>query len=193
MSRTNIPRTAHPVQSDTPFALLCPIIECGSLGILLSMLPLSSTVLLMPINRRDAVMGSIDTRLAVQVTARIADERDGPAILTATFIAAACTTLGGHGTLFVPCEERAKDAASILSRARALQGELLACLMTCLDEHPNVARARHPARYRIPDEWVWHPASLDGSGISFHMDHWTYPQPQADAAAPYEPSLDSLA
>jgi len=184
--RTPRPQSARPVQGEATIALPYPIIECGSLGIVLSMLPARSTVLLMPINRRDAAMGSIDTRLAVQVTARIEDARDGPAILTATFIAAACTTLGGHGTLFVPCAERAKDAAYILSRARALQGELLACLMSCLDEHPNVARARHPARYALPDEWVWRPASLEGCGIRFQMGHWTYPQPQPDDTAPYE-------
>jgi len=189
MTRTNIPQNARRVQSDTLFALSSPIIECGNLGILLSMLPMYSTVLLMPINRRDAVMSNIDTRVAVQVTARVEDARDGPAILTATFIAAVCTTFGGHGSLFVPCEERATDAAYILSRARDLQSELLVCLVACLDKHPSVARVQHPARYRIPDEWVWHPALLDGSGISFHMGHWTYPQPQSDTAATYEPSL----
>lgn len=185
---------AHPfagVQRDAAFVLPLPIIECGSMSIVLDMLPAYATVLLMPTLRRDAVLSRIDVRLAVQVTARIEDERDGPAILTATFLAAAYTGGSpGKATLFLPEEERAKPAGYIESRASDLQGELLTCLLDCLSAHPHVRDVRHPARYGVPHEWVWHPASLDGSGISFDRGHWTRPVPQPDApATPYDVSL----
>lgn len=188
MSRTIVPQNARSVQRDAAFVLPHPIIECGSLGIVLDMLPRYSTVLLMPVERRDAVLSRIDTRLAVQVTARIEDERDGsPAILTATFLAAAY--IGGSpgkATLFLPGEERAQDAAYIQQRASDLHGELLACLLDCFDAHPHVRDVRHPARYAVPHEWLWHPASLDGSGIMYIKGHWTRPVPQPDAVVtPY--------
>jgi hypothetical protein len=164
-------------------ALPCPIIECGSLGILLSMLPACSTVLLMPISRREGMMGSIKTTTAVQVTACIAQERGSQAILPATCVAAACSTVGGRGSLLWPCEERAKPAEFLWQRVTTLQAELLHCLTRALEAQPAVACVESPARYRIPDEWLWsHPASLDGSGIHFDEGHWTW-----QGAAPQAP------
>ncbi len=197
MSRTIISRSGSQVQGrgkgqgsgsgPTILALPYPIIECGSLCIFLQMLPMRPTsVLLMPISRREGIMGSVKTTTAVQVTACIEQERHGhQTILTATFLAAACTTVGGKGSLLAPCEERAKPAEYLGQRVHDLQAELLQCLALALQEHPSVACVQHPARYCIPDEWMWsHPASLDGSGIHFQMGHWTWLVPQTEDANP---------
>ncbi len=131
-------------------------------------------VLLMPIGQR-RVMAEVDTTLAVQVTAQIVEQQGGPAILTATFLAAAYSTLGDTGSLLVPCKEQAQSVQAAQQRAHALRTELLHCLVQALQEHPSVACVQHPARYCIPDEWVWgHYASLAGSGIRFQMGHWTW-------------------
>jgi hypothetical protein len=176
-------------------ALPCPIIECGSLCALLQMLSTMppTSVLLMPLSRREGVMGSIKTTTAVQVTACI--EQEGQqSILTATCVAAVCVTVGGAGSLLWPCEERARPAESLWQRVNDLQAELLHCLTRALEAHPAVACVQAPARYRIPDEWLWsHPASLDGSGIRFDetTGHWTWqgsvPQAGEQAEAPGEP------
>lgn len=157
--------------------LALPIIECGSVCMLLQMLaaaPNPTSVLLMPISRREGVMGSIKTTTAVHVTA--CTQKGGhQTILTATCVAAACLTVGGAGSLLWPCEERAKPAEFLWQRVNDLQAELLHCLTLALHAHPAVACVQAPARYRIPDEWLWsHPASLDGSGIRFDekTGHW---------------------
>lgn len=175
-------------------ALHYPIIACGNLRVFLHLLPMRPTnVLLMPISRREGVMGSLNTTTAVQVTACTEQERHGnQAILTATFLAAACTTIGGKGSLLAPCEERAKPATYLWQRVHDVQAELLHCLVLALQEHPSVACVYHPARYCIPDEWMWsHYASLDGSGIRFQMNHWTWLDavPQTGDANADEPSL----
>ncbi len=196
MSRITVPHGSRSVQGSSDgsaiIALPYPIIECGSLCIFLQILPMRPTkVLLMPISRREAVMGSVKTTTAVQVTACVDQERHGhQAILTATFLAAACTTVGGRGSLLVPCEQRAKPAEELWQRVHDVQAELLQCLALALQEHPSVACVQHPARYCIPDQWMWsHPASLDGSGIGFEQGHWTWSVPQSEVATPDESSL----
>lgn len=183
MSETSIARNGHRVHSDTTLILPSPIIECGNLSVFFDLLSPSSTVLLMPLRRRESP-DDIKIALAVQVTAQIADTA-GPTILTATFLAATCTILGSVGSLLIPCEERGKPADYVQCRAQDLQEELLACLAACLSNCPHVSHVRHPARYRVPNEVVWHPASLADSPIRFQMGHWTYPQPQADPIIPY--------
>jgi len=138
----------------------------------------------MPLRRRES-RGDIEIGMYVQVTAQIADA-GGSSILIATFLAAACIILGTTGSLLVPCEERSKPAGYVQRRVHDLQDEFLVCLAACLSEHPHVSHVRHPARYRVPNEGVWRPASLAGSGIRFQMGHWTYPQPQTDPATPYD-------
>jgi hypothetical protein len=175
--------------------LALPIIECGSLCVLLQILPAPTSVLLMPISRREGVMGSIKTTTAVHVTA--CTQKGGhQTILTATCVAAACLTVGGAGSLLWPCEERAQPAEFLWQRVTALQDELLHCLTRALEAHLAVACVESPARYRIPDEWLWsHPASLEGSGIRFDetTGHWTWTRqgsvPQAEQETnPDEPS-----
>ena len=165
--------------------LALPIIECGSVCMLLQMLPAPTSVLLMPISRREGVMGSIKTTTAVHITACITQEGGQQTILTATCVAAACITVGGAGSLLWPCEERGKPAEFLWQRVTTLQAELLHCLKRSCEAHPAVACVQSPARYRIPDEWLWsHPASLDGSGIHFDekTGHWTW-----QGAAPQAP------
>jgi len=174
--------------------LALPIIECGSVCMLLQMLPAPTSVLLMPISRREGVMGSIKTTTAVHITACITQEGGQQTILTATCVAAACITVGGAGSLLWPCEERAKPAEFLWQRVNDLQAELLHCLTRALEAHPAVACVQAPARYRIPDEWLWsHPASLEGSGIRFDetTGHWrrqgSVPQAGEQAEASDEP------
>lgn len=188
MSPRSIPRSRYAVQRDSTFALPFPIIECGNLTAFLDLLSPTSTVLLMPIRHR-VELGDSEITLAVQVTAQVAGV-DGSAILTATFLAAACTLLGHTGSLLVPCEERGKPAEYVLRRAHDLQEELLTCLGACLSDHPHISHVRYPARYCIPNEWVWRPASLADSGIAFILGHWSRPVEPPDAGAvPFDQSL----
>ena len=46
--------------------------------------------------------------------------------------------------------------------------------MQVLHDDPCVEALHAPARYRLPDEWVWSvKSSLSGSGIAFNEGHWT--------------------
>lgn len=167
-----------------------PIIECGTLAAFLHLLPMRPiSALLMPIGRR-RVMADVDITLAVQVSAQLVEQQGGPAILTATFLAAVYSTLGDIGSLLVPCEEREQPAHTVQQRAHALRAELLHCLVQALQEHPSVACVQHPARYCIPEQWVWgHFASPGESGIRFQKGHWTRSVLPTEDASSDKPAL----
>ena len=191
MSTRSIAHSATATQRKTAATLPYPVIECGSFAVFLDLLRVSSgsaLSLLMPLTRH-ITMGAEDIwQLSVHLTSCLEMSGDRT-IIAATFAAAEYVdTCGGRWRITFP--QREQDVSSnrsvAISRVHDLQADLLWCLTRALEEHPQVQSVHSPARYRIPDEWVWHSASLEGSGISFQLGHWTYPQPQTVTANPYE-------
>ena len=62
-----------------------------------------------------------------------------------------------------------------LERGNALQEELTQCLCQVLTQSPRVSGIIQPARYRLPDEWVWSVRSK-AEQIHVHEQHWTVSQ-----------------
>jgi hypothetical protein len=146
-----------------------------------------TTVLLAPLTRRIPIAASRIWQYAVHLTACtvVADERT---ILYATFAAAEHSELGGYGCLLFPCREKQVTHDHLTERAHELQDGLLWCLTRLLESHSLITAVLSPARYRLPDAWVWCKSSLADSPITFTMDHWTLSEP----SAPFETPAASL-
>lgn len=164
-----------------------PAIECGSLVSFLPLLTDPTLVLLAPLTRRIPVAVSSIWQYAVHLTTCtvVGNER---VILYATFAAAEHSELGGYGCLLFPCREKQVTHEHLSERAHELQDGLLWCLTRVLENHPLITAVPSPARYRLPDAWVWCKSSLADSPITFTMGHWTLSEPSAS----FETSAASL-
>jgi hypothetical protein len=150
------------------------VLEAGSLSTFLALFCSArkpQTVLLMPIERTIPQTIRSIKQWAVQVTDSF-EREERTTILYATFPAAACTRIEQSASLRFP-EEQHGCVTSIAASAKTLQTALLECLATVLEQQAVVQRVHVPARYRMPDEWVWVKSSLEGSGITFQHGHWT--------------------
>jgi hypothetical protein len=174
----SIPHSVAAVQSSSSHPHhAAAVLEAGSLPTFLALLGAArtpQTVLLMPIERTIPQTLRSIRQWAVQVTARLTPHQAHSTnpILYATFPAAECTLLGQSASLFFPQEQHG-CASSLAAVAHAVQVELLACLVDVLEQQAVVQRVHVPARYRMPDEWVWVTSELQGSGITFQHGHWT--------------------
>ena len=150
------------------------LIECGSLNIFLESLTSNTTVLLTPLERRFWVNTSrMAHQFAVHLTARDTEAEGKQPIYYCTFLAAELVSIGGRGHLLIPVKEMLDDP-NVVQRAHLLQEGLQACLVQTLQDNFRVGTLRVPARYRLPDEWVWSAKStLAGSGIAFYNNQWT--------------------
>lgn len=166
------------VRSSTVWGLSYPAIECGSLPSFLALLREPTTVLLAPLTLSIPVAASRIWQYAVHLTAwaTVAGEQ---AILYATFAAAEHSECGGSGCLLFPCREKQETLQHLSERAHELQEGLLWCLTRVLEGSALVDAVQFPARYRLPDEWVWFKGSLAESGITFTIGHWTLTDPLA--------------
>ncbi len=146
-------------------------VECGTLGVFLKALRCDATVLLTPIERKVPTgTGALITQLAVHVTAR-GLEYDHP-VYYCTFWAAQFSHVGGRGRLIFPCKDEADDP-QIAQRAYQLVIELERHIFAFLKADARVSALRAPARYRLPDAWVWGvSSSLNGTDIVFQNGCW---------------------
>lgn len=149
------------------------MIECGKLSVFLDLLPHEAVVLLAAVERSCSVGGGLVTRqYALHLTARGSAIQGNVPLCYCTFVAVEVSGVGNRGRLLMPCKETV-DSSNVTQRARRLCDELQRCLTTLLEETPLVSCIHAPARYRLPDEWVWNAhSSLAGSGITFLDGHW---------------------
>ena len=137
------------------------VIECGTLAVLTAALHVQP-VLLMPLIR-SIQRGSITVQpYIVHVTA---SPSSSAPVFYATFRAAEIgRTLTGT-TLTAPYPFQAQP--SVLSNeAQRLQRELEACVTRILATDPHVSQVIAPARYRLPDPWIWQAECTDPQIVS---------------------------
>lgn len=174
---------SHP--DDHAFLERGTALECLTLAAFLKTLSYSTPVLLTPIDRRlPAPTGLWHAQFAVHVTAR-KGERES-LISYGTFLAAQVLGSGTAGSFSAPYhQEHHPDA---LATARRFTAELSACLLARLQQDPRVSEILTPARYRLPDAWIWHCGSLAEEGIVCQDQHWqilpAQAQPATQAHAP---------
>lgn len=152
-------------------------VECGTLTIFLELLRVSATVFVMPLERTlTNGSGTRQKQFAIHLTARKL-ERESP-VYYCTFPAAQISSVGEQGQLVFPSKSAQKES-DVFTHARQLVAELQACLIAELEADPRVHTVLAPARYRLPDAWIWGRIStLDGSAIRFHEGHWISPKVQ---------------
>src|SRR5437762_2359236 len=124
------------------------VVECGTLDVFLNVI-VHQPVLLMPLERTIPSASQYTRQWAVHVTARPSSA--GP-VYYATFYAAEVRGIGQTMSLTYPYCLQSKSA---LARAQILKLEMLHLLQQELIEHSHVSEVVMPARYRLPDEWVW--------------------------------------
>ncbi|GHO59188.1 hypothetical protein [Ktedonobacter robiniae] len=170
----SIPYTKRPVEIQVrpskPLPDVLPL-ECGSLGVLLEALGPRSTVLLMPLEGTQRQGdGFLLKHFIVHLTARSAEP--GSPIFYASFKAAEVSSVGGRGQMVFPFRQEHSDP-QVLTRARTLLDELQTCVTDVVSQTSQVSTIHTPARFRLPDEYVWGVASqVQESGIAFQQGHW---------------------
>jgi hypothetical protein len=146
-------------------------VECGTLALFLDLLRYSATVLLMPLSRTiPHVGGTWLSQSAVHLTARKIDPQSP--VYYCTFPAAQADGLAHHGRLTYPILEACSDQ-EVKARCQQLVTDLQTCLTATLEADPRVLSVYAPARYRLPDAWVWSVCTtFDGTSITFQHGRW---------------------
>jgi hypothetical protein len=140
-------------------------IECGTLEVLLNA-TVYQPVFLTPLQR--TLSYGLQTILQWAVHLTVQPHTNGP-VYYATFLAAQVREIGGTIGLTSPYRFMEPTAPM---RANMLQQELTQCLCEVVTQHPRVNSVIQPARYRLPDEWVWSNRCNAGQ-IHMHEQHWT--------------------
>jgi hypothetical protein len=143
-------------------------IECGTLEVLISA-TVYQPVFLMPLQR--VVSNGAQARRQWAVHLTVQPNTNGP-VYFATFLAAEALGIGETIGLISPYSFIEPTA---LDQGNALQEELTQCLCQVVARSPRVSSIIQPARYRIPDEWVWSVRSR-ALEIQVHEQHWTVSQ-----------------
>jgi hypothetical protein len=144
-------------------------IECGTLAILLNAV-VYQPVFIMPLQRVVSSGTQAIRQWAVFLSAQ-PYTKHGP-VYYATFFAAEALGIGKSVELTYPYRF---IEATALKRGNALQEELTQCLCQVVTQNPRVSGIIQPARYRLPDEWVWS-ARSKAEQIHLHEQHWTVSQ-----------------
>lgn len=125
------------------------VIECGTLTLLLEAI-MRQPVLVMPLER--SVHRGMFTvhQWAVHVTTRT--NLVSP-VYFATLRAAEVIQRATGVTMTMPAN--ADRPGQTMRCAQQLQRQLYSCVLDLLSRSPQVSQVVKPARYRMPDEWVW--------------------------------------
>ncbi len=148
-----------------------PVIECGSLSMLLKHQgPL--TVYLQPLERivRLPATTSLVRQAAIHITARREDDPQAP-ILYALCRAAEATGLNSCGSLTYPYQYFASPG-ELDQEVRRLSEELHVALISLLRACSLVRRLHTPGRIRLPDDWIWSTRTSLDELITLRDDHW---------------------
>ncbi len=140
-------------------------IEYGTLPLLMESL-FQQPVLVMPLER-SIQHGSVTIfQWIVHITTR---RSSASPVAYATIWAAEVKQTATGCTLISP-PQQPREAATT-QRARVFQQQLLGCVITLLEHHPQVSQVLVPARHRLPDEWVWS-ARCEDQRIVCHDGAW---------------------
>jgi hypothetical protein len=126
-------------------------VECGTLTLLLETLAITRQhVLVMPLER--SVQHGMFTahQWVVHVTTRT---NLASPVYFATLRAAEVVQRATGVTMTMPT--RADRPGQTMRCAQQLQRQLYSCVLDLLSQCPQVSQVVKPARYRMPDEWVW--------------------------------------
>jgi hypothetical protein len=152
-------------------------LEYGTLSLLMESL-FQQSVLVMPLER-SIPYGSVTIfQWMVHITTRTSPTSP---IAYATMRAAEIKQTAIGRTLIYPPQQ--PHGAALPQRALVLQQELQACVITLLEQSPQVSQIVVPARYRLPDEWVWS-ARCEDARIHHHDGSWTLNERVQDAKDP---------
>jgi hypothetical protein len=141
-------------------------IECGTLEILLNAV-VCQPIFVMPLQRVVSNGSQAIRQWAVFLSAQPVTKH-GP-VYYATFFAAEALGIGETVGLTYPYRFIEPTA---LEQGNALQKELTQCLCQVITSSTRVSGIILPARYRLPDEWVWSVRSK-AEQIHLHEQHWT--------------------
>jgi hypothetical protein len=144
-------------------------IECGTLAVLLNAV-VYQPVLVMPLQRVVSNGAQTLQQWAVHLTVQ-PNAKHGP-VYYATFFAAQTMKIGETIGLISPYSFIEPTAET---RGDTLQEELTQCLGLVATQNPRVSGIVQPARYRLPDEWVWSVQSR-APEIHLYQQHWTVSQ-----------------
>ena len=146
-------------------------VECGTLDVFLKVI-VHQPVLLMPLERTIPSGSQSLRQWAVHLTAR--PFSTGP-VYYATFYAAEVLGIAQTMSLTYPYRFHSK---TVLARAQILKLELMHLLQQELMEDPRVSEVVTPARYRLPDEWVW-AARSTSARLIYQNEHWMLKEAEA--------------
>ncbi len=139
-------------------------VECGTLDVFLKGMT-HQPVFLMPLQRQVPNQTQYVWQYAVHLTARpIATSP----VSYCTFFAAQLLGFERNAVLTWPYK---LGGAKTRERAVCLQQEMVQALTQLLTESARVSEVVQPARYRLPDEWVWSLRSVCPQ-IICREEHW---------------------
>jgi hypothetical protein len=141
-------------------------IKCETLAVLLNA-AVSQPVFLTPLERVVSNGAQAIRQWAVFLSTQPVTSH-GP-VYYATFFAAEALGIGKSVGLTYPYRLSEPTARA---RGNTLQEELAQCLFQVVTHSPRVSSLILPARYRLPDEWVWSNHCKAGQ-IRIHQQRWT--------------------
>jgi hypothetical protein len=140
-------------------------IEYGTLTLLIESL-FQQPVLIMPLER-SIQHGSVTIfQWMVHITTRTSSTSP---VAYATLRAAEVKQTAIGRTLIYPPQQ--PHEVALPQRALLFQQQLQTCLITLLEQSPQVSQIIAPARHRLPDEWVWS-ARCEDQRIVCHDGAW---------------------
>ncbi len=162
---TNIAKKALEVK----MAGTATAIECGTLDVMLSAVHMQN-ILLMPLQRTSQYGPQVLREFFLHVTAQ--PHRQAPIYYT-SFLVAAVMGVGQAASLTFPFPYRgtASRAEEALATARELQQQAFDLVQERLKVSKQVGRLVTPARYRLPDEWVF---AARGQGLVYQEGQWRF-------------------
>jgi hypothetical protein len=150
------------------------VVECGTLDVFLSFLAFTP-VLVMPLQRTRPFNHHEVQQWCVHITAR---PLSSSPVYYCTFAAAEFIHLGASSQFTFPCHHICNAPQVATEQGEQWQRELLESLCTVLRHCPHVSSVVTPARYRMPNEWVWS-ARSSAEQLHFHEQHWTICKPSS--------------
>ena len=139
-------RTVPSEPLDVKYAGLA--MECGTLEVLLAA-TMQQPIMMMPLTRTLREGGVSIHQWIVHLTTR---RNTQSPVSYATLRAAEIVQRATGFALTAPTQQLCHEG---LERGLQLQQQLQACMTDLLSRHLRVSQVIAPARFRLPDEWVW--------------------------------------
>ncbi len=142
-------------------------IECGTLDVLLAAVHMQN-ILLMPLQRTSQYGHQVLREFFLHLTAQ--PHRQAP-VYYVSLLVSAVLGIGQSASLTFPYRGAASRAEEALATASVLQQQALDLLHERLKGSGHVGRLVTPARYRLPDEWVF---AARGQGLVYQQGQWRF-------------------